>query len=109
MPTQQQSEALYRAKSNLVMSNYPAILEGFAEKGIRPEDIEPRVNVFTFAAWKALKRQVRKGEHGVRITVWITCQKKQADQVEGEPDAYRRPKKTTVFHVSQTDPMEVTA
>ncbi len=101
MPTQQQNEALDRAKAQRSMSNYPAIFEGFLEKGILESDIEPRVNIFTYNAWRALGRQVRKGEHGVKVLTFITCQKK--DPQPDEDDTYRRPKTTTVFHVSQTD------
>ena len=51
--TEHQHEALHRAKTSEAMSNYPAIFEGFIAKGILEQDIEPRVNIYTFAAWKA--------------------------------------------------------
>ena len=100
-PTQQQAEALTRATTSLAMSNYPAIFSGFTDKGISEDEIQPRVNVFTFQAWKALGRQVRKGEHGVRVNTWVECKKK--DPQPDESETYRRPKSTTVFHISQTD------
>ena len=93
-----QAEALHRAQSNLSTSNYPAIFAGFAEKGI--PDIQPRVNVFTYHAWKAKSRQVRRGEHGVKVVTWITSK----DKETGEESKY--PKKTAVFHISQTDPIQ---
>ena len=62
-----QQEALARAVQSPSMANYPAIFAGFTAKGIAEADIKPRENVFSFHAWKALGRQVRKGEHGVRI------------------------------------------
>jgi hypothetical protein len=102
-PTAQQEEALTRAKTNLAFSNYPAIFQGFIEKGIPEAEIEPRVNVFTYHAWKALGYQVRKGEHGVSITTWITCRARKDKQAADKSDSYRRPKQTTVFHVSQTE------
>ena len=93
-----QSEALYRAQSSLSTSNYPAIFAGFEDKGI--SDIQPRVNVFTYQAWRAKGRQVRKGEHGVKVVTWITSK----DKETGKESKY--PKKTTVFHISQTDSIQ---
>ncbi len=101
---QQQSEALSRATSNLSMLNYPAIYEGFEGKGI--SDIRPRENVFTYNAWKAKGRQVRKGEHGVKVVTWIDCKSKDIDPDTGEPKKYKRAKSATVFHISQTDPIQ---
>jgi antirestriction protein ArdC len=101
--TSRQAEALHNATTSQAMSNYPAIFAGFTAKGIAEDAIKPRENVFTYHAWKALGRQVRKGEHGIRIITWITCKKREADQEPGEPNAYRRPKQTTVFHETQTD------
>ena len=98
--TEQQSEALSRATNNLSMLNYPAIYEGFAEKGIPESEISPRVNVFTYNAWKAKGRQVSKGEHGVKVVTWI----KGTDKESGKEKTY--PKRTTVFHISQTDPIQ---
>jgi len=97
---QMQNEALARARGNESASNYPAIFAGFAEKGIPEDDIRPRENVFTFHAWRALGRTVRKGEHGVHITTWIVCDKK--DDAGEVIETYRRPKSAVVFHVSQT-------
>ncbi len=102
--TQQQSEALSRATNNLSMLNYPAIYEGFAEKGI--SDVIPRENVFTYNAWRAKGRQVRKGEHGVKVVTWIDCKSKDIDPDTGEPKKYKRAKSATVFHISQTDPIQ---
>ena len=98
-----QNEALSNARNNASISNYPAIFDGFMDKGIAETDIEPRVNVFTFHAWKALGRQVRKGEHGIRIVTWITCRARKENQEDDQSDTYRRPKATTVFHITQTD------
>ena len=90
------AEALQRATTNQSFANYPAIITGFAERGIPPEQIRPRENVFTFNAWKQLSRVVKKGETGVKIITWIPCEK------NGE--RFVRPKTTTVFHISQTKP-----
>ena len=110
---EQQTDALDRAENGQSLANYEAIFEGFIARGIPEEDIKPRVNVFTYNAWKAKGRQVKKrpadvkrGEYGVRIETWITCQSKDADPETGEKASYRRKKGATVFHVSQTEPVQ---
>jgi antirestriction protein ArdC len=96
-------EALTRAISGRTMSNYPAIYEGFIAKGIPESEIHPRENVFTFNAWRALGRTVRRGEHGVKVLTFIERASKEADKVAGEHKTIRLAWSTTVFHVSQTD------
>ena len=96
---EQQAEALQRATQSNAMSNYPAIFEGFMEKGIAADDIKPRVNVFTYRAWQAKGRQVRKGEKGVKVCTWIPKKDKETGKVMG-----KFPRTATVFHISQTDP-----
>jgi len=80
-----------------------AIFQGFIAKGIPESEIRPRENVFTFDAWKALGRYVRKGEHGVKVVTFIECRKE--NKVTGEKESFRRPWTTTVFHISQTEAM----
>jgi N-terminal domain of anti-restriction factor ArdC len=101
-----QAEALANARNGQTMTNYPAIFAGFIEKGIAEADIKPRENVFTFHAWKALGRSVKKGEHGVRVMTFIDCAGRERDPSSGEEKetSYRRPHTTTVFHISQTEP-----
>jgi hypothetical protein len=99
-------EALSRAVSGQSLANFPAIFQGFAAKGIPESEIKPRENVFTFDAWKALGRVVRRGEHGVKVITMIDCKSKQTDVDTGERKIIRRPWTTTVFHVSQTDPLK---
>ena len=94
-----QTEALDRATQNQSFANYPAIIDGFLEKGISEADIQPRVNVFTFNAWKALGRSVKKGEHGVKVHTWIVLTDEDDD---GKETTRRIPRTTTVFHVTQT-------
>jgi antirestriction protein ArdC len=107
MHTQElQHEALSRARHGLSMSNYAPIIEGFARMGIPVSEILPRENVFTYNAWRALGRQVRKGEHGVKCLTFIACESKERDAKTGERKSYRRPWSTTVFHVSQTDKVQ---
>ena len=98
-------EALMRAVSGHTMSNYPAIFQGFMARGIPESEIHPRENVFTFEAWKALGRYVRKGEHGVKVVTFIETRSKELDQDTGEAKIIRRPWTTTVFHISQTEAM----
>lgn len=102
------TEALSRAVAGQSFSNYPAIIEGFTEKGIPETDIQPRENVFTFNAWRALGRTVKRGEHGVRVVTFIPMQKKETDPETGKEtvEEFRRPKAATVFHVSQTTELE---
>jgi hypothetical protein len=104
--SEMQAEALANARASQSVMNYPAIFEGFIAKGIAEVDIKPRENVFTFQAWKALGRSVKKGEHGVRVVTFIECSANERDPVTGEerPVSYRRPHTTTVFHISQTEP-----
>jgi hypothetical protein len=101
-----QAEALERARASQALTNYPAIYQGFMAKGIAEADIKPRENVFTFHAWKALRRSVKKGEHGVRVVTFIDCSASERDAATGEEKtvSYRRPHTTTVFHISQTEP-----
>ena len=101
------TEALTRARTNQALSNYPAIFEGFMEKGIAEAEIIPRENVFTFHAWRALGRTVERGEHGVKVVTFIPMTKKTTDDDGQETtEEFRRPKTTTVFHVSQTKALE---
>jgi antirestriction protein ArdC len=98
------AEALDRAANGNSLTNYPAIYRGLMAMGIAEADIDPRRNVFTYRAWQALGRQVRKGQHGVKISTYAPIGEKR-DERTGEivRPAGRRPWSTTVFHVSQTD------
>ena len=104
-----QDQAYHNAISNGSTRNYATIISGFVAKGISCDDIIPRENVFTFYAWKALGRQVRKGEHGIKITTWIPCKgRKVADPKDEQNKTRLRPKTAVVFHVSQTEPLNQT-
>lgn len=98
---QSAQDALDRAQNGQSMMNYGPILEGFAAMGIPMDEISPRENVFTFWAWKAKGRSVKKGEHGVKCVTWIAPEHENDD---GE--LVRTGKKfcrsVTVFHISQT-------
>lgn len=98
-------QALSRAVEGQSMANFPAIYAGFAAKGIPETGILPRVNVFSFNAWKALGRYVKKGEHGVKIATVRTVTKKVRDASTGEVEerAFNSPWFVTVFHITQTE------
>lgn len=89
-------QALHNATTNQSMTNYATILEGLSQMGIPMQDIKPRENVFTFHAWKALNRHVKKGEKGVQVLTWVKYTTKAGDEA-------MRPKATYVFHISQTE------
>jgi hypothetical protein len=95
------AEALQRAVSGQSFANYPAIFNGFLAKGIAEAEIKPRENILTFAAWKALGRSVKRGEHGVRVVTFIERTRERDD---GTTETFRRPWSSTVFHISQTEP-----
>src|SRR5262249_35628348 len=106
-----QQEALSRAIGGQSLTNWPAILYGFIAKGIPEHEIKPRENVLTYRAWQALGRQVRRGEHGVKVVTFIPTEGGSAestDATEGDakPEKRRRgssrPWTATVFHISQT-------
>ena len=99
-----QQQALSNARNGQSFANYAAIYGGFQAKGIAEADIDPRVNVFTFHAWKALGRQVRKGEHGVKVCTYVAMSKV-AHELDGTDtvQCWRAPRMTTVFHISQTE------
>lgn len=106
---EKQAEALGRARDGTSLSNYSVIIRGFRARGIKEEDIQPRENIFTFQAWKALGRFVRKGEHGVRVCTYVPMELKDGkDEKTGEDKIVHRsaPRMTTVFHVSQTEKLE---
>ena len=110
-----QQEALSRAIGGQALTNWPAIIHGFAAKGIPESDIRPRENVFTYHAWRALGRQVRRGEHGVKVVTFVPSSGRDRTDGQDESDTERerpakrrggsRPWSATVFHVSQTDPI----
>src|SRR5438067_277817 len=100
-----QQEALSRAASGQSLANWPAILAGFTAKGIPESDVRPRENVFTYHAWRALGRQVRRGEHGVKVVTFVDTGRTDeapADAADGTDKpanrrAGRRPWTATVF------------
>jgi hypothetical protein len=106
---EKQQEALSRAQGGLIptVTNYSTIYREFAERGIPPDEIVPRLTVLTYQAWRALGRHVRKGEHGVSVLTFVPMQKEDKEK-DGtvKMHSFTRPRSTSVFHISQTDPDE---
>jgi hypothetical protein len=96
----QQMEALDRARNGESWTNYATIFAGFIEKGIPEPDIRPRENVFTFNAWKALGRSVKRGEHGVRVVTFIERTVTEPDPATGQQveRSVRSPHTTGLSH-----------
>lgn len=96
-------EALERALENKSEANYPVIVAGFVAKGLPEAEIKPRENVFTYHAWQARGRQVRRGEHGVKVHTVLDVDR--TDPESGATIKVQKHRTATVFHVSQTDPL----
>jgi len=92
-----QTAALGRAREGRTCTNDLLIIAAYAAKGI---DAHPRLDVFTFNAWKALHRHVRKGEHGIRV---LTYAHKDTVKFDGTMEEDSFPVSAVVFHVTQTD------
>lgn len=109
-------EAYSRAANPIgSLTNWPIIIAEFAARGIPVDDIRPRENVLTYHAWRAVGRQVRRGEHGVKVTTFIPVEhgsrdgapksELTAEQSDKLRKRSSRPATAVVFHVSQTDPI----
>lgn len=102
--TELQAEALRRAKDDRSHANYQTILEGLEARGIPSALIVPRETVFTFNAWGAKGRKVRKrpacvpkGQWAVRVTTLVPTSEKDENGKQA-----LRPKPAFVFHEWQT-------
>ena len=97
--------ALNRAQNGNSIANFATIFAGFMAQGIDENDIEPRVNVFTWGAWKAKGRQPRRDERGNAVIVHTRR------PIFGERDDGTRGVVGTaattarVYHVTQTEPI----
>lgn len=115
--TETPEEALTRIQSMGFGKNDAIVIMAFADRGLDPEDIDPRQNVLTFRAWKGAGRQVAKGAIGVPVTVWIARKNSKGAETTEEtplddskspvwgkkkPTGGMWPKTTRLFHVSQT-------
>ena len=57
---------------------------------------------FTYRRWQAQGMQVQKGEHGVKLTTWVTFEREDS---QGKVTVHKRPKGTTVFCRCQVAPV----
>lgn len=96
-----QREALARARNGDSARNEALVISSFLERGIPEADIQPRINVLTYHAWRALGRQVRRGERSVRVETRIPITGTDPDSGERTVTGTRA-KTAYVFHVSQT-------
>lgn len=63
---------------------------------------EPYSDIFTYERWKAQGYQVRRGQHGARLSILINCDKKIDDSIE-EREPVQKVWHTTVFCRCQVD------
>ena len=100
-----QQESLNRARSTRPGQNWASVIRALTDKGIDFADIIPGENVLTFNAWKALGRSVKKGEHGVRIPVFVSgssTTETTNEQTTNRRSTSRKIFSAVVFHISQT-------
>ena len=91
-------QAYLRAISGQSLTNEARVVAGFCERGIPEREINPACKCLHLSsAWQSnkLRRQVRKGEKGVKVVTFF----------EDKKTKQKRMKTAHVFHVSQTDPM----
>lgn len=103
---EKQCEALERGRRYRVGGNDLRVITEFQGRGMNPHDIEtfgPDQNVWTYDAWQALGRQVRKGEKSVRITVYGSYESKERNEKTGEPIIKSCRSTACLFHITQTD------
>jgi antirestriction protein ArdC len=83
-------------------TEHAQILENVAsQKGC---NCKPYFSWFTYNRWNAQGRQVRKGEHGVKLTVWLEKERVTKDESGNEKRTVQTfPKSTYVFCQCQTE------
>lgn len=104
-------DAMERGSRLLPNGNDGPCVMAFAGRGIPLGQIDtfgPNQNVRTYRAWRALGRQVRKGEKSVKLTVWRPADDDPGLYVapgeDGKPVRVKcHPVTACVFHVSQTN------
>lgn len=88
-------DTVAKAQRGMSIHNDTVVIAAFQERGI---EATPRVDVFTFNAWLAKGRVVRKGQKGVKVVTFFE-----------KPDGSKVSRSVTVFHVSQTDAADAPA
>lgn len=99
------ASALARARNGNPCANDTRVLAAFVARGLPVKDVNPRVNVLTYRAWRALGRQVAKGEHGVRLTTWLSTPEERDKSGKVTRRKGKRPRAAYVFHESQLMPV----
>jgi len=94
-----QNDALRRAFHSKPGQNDVAAVAAFEARGI--EGVIPRLNVFTFAAWKACGRSVMGGQKAVHVPIVKTATYDDKDTSEEKVRKYSGT--AYLFHLSQTD------
>lgn len=105
----QEREALERGSRSMPNGNDMVALLAFEARGIPAQQVDtfgPNQNVYTYAAWRAKGRQVRKGEKSVKLTVWRPFGEKPDPETGKIKPERMLPVSACVFHVSQTDQRE---
>ena len=95
-------EALERAVNGNSPANDAIVIGAFTKRGLPLCEIKPRVNVFTYFAWIAKGRQVKKGEKAVRVNVVIDLPAELDENGKVTRLAHPVRRTACVFHVSQT-------
>ena len=88
MMTKEQAQTFDRHST----TNAAVLLNTASAKGC---NCQPYQDWFTYNRWLAQGYQVQKGEHGIRLTTWLTTTKKNEDGEEVVTGT--RPKGYTVF------------
>ncbi len=82
------------------VGNASMALHQLNESGACKGSCQPYEDIFTYARWQALGYQVRKGEHGAKLSIIIENTK---EDEEGNAKRVSRPWATTVFCRCQVD------
>jgi hypothetical protein len=85
--------------------NCEFVVKEFSNRGIPVDEIKPKENVFTFGKWIKRGRSVRRGETGVKIC-WLARMVKETKN--GDKTTFRHIYRS-VFHISQTDKIQLVA
>ena len=99
------NDALRRALNQKPGANDLAAIIAFEGAGLK--NVQPRVNVLTFNAWKACGRSVLAGQHSVRVGVVLNKvypMKDDLGEETGETMFRRVPGTAYLFHIIQTQP-----
>src|SRR5262245_29914610 len=92
------NEALERAEMGF-SKNDQIVYDAFTGAGYT--NVQPRVTVLTFDAWRAKGRTVLRGQHGLKVAVYVTRKTGNLDE-HGNPETVTLLGSARLFHISQT-------